>query len=217
MTQQPLKSDLAGLTRRALGAGLLAIPAGPARDRAMLLALVDAVLKSNPNLPALPPLAEAHSTRMAERLRNPHGFAPDAEQSKTRARAWELWYSLVREKVDRDGVQLLDQLARLAPDDRARFAAVLDRVSAMLRALRDLGLPWWQSHQVERYTHRDLSLVDYCERRIAKAETWQIKRGDARGQKDLLAGGGTVPPGRADTQRPAREQVDEWGRAEALL
>lgn len=160
--------------------------------RVHVLDIADAVLKSAMRLPPLPKLAEEWSQAMA---------AKEHDEGKAGARAtqWGRWYYAVRTELDRDGVKLLAELETLAPDEHTRFDRIAERVVSMLRALRELNLPWWPSHTLDTNVRRELTLLEYVERELGRLETRQIRRGVGR-------------PSLFDATHglPMRRDVDDW-------
>lgn len=143
---------------------------------ARLADVVDVVLARPRAVPALPTLARQHSERIAVRLRNPDGFRVDEADGRIRLRQWSQWHAQVSELVRGDGVDLLDEIMQTEPYDAERFEALAERISAVLRALRGLNLPWWQTCGIDPSTGMNWSLIELCERRLGKIETMALKR-----------------------------------------
>jgi len=172
--------------------------------RTLTIEYADSVLRSLLRVPALPTLAEEHSRAVSDNARNPSNHVRDEGKAKQRAFQWSRWYSDVRTEIDRDGVGMLADLEKWAPDDHTRFDRGVERVVALLRALRDLNLPWWPSHMVDRHAHLDLNLLDFVERELGRLETAQLRRSGSR--PTLFDAMAKLPPRTA----PRDLSIDDW-------
>ena len=148
--------------------------------KVLTLDWVDAVLRSPLRIPALPKLAEEHAQQLDDVVRNPRGHVRDEGKAKQRYQVYSRWYSDVKTEIERDGILMLRDLERLAPEEHERFENSVERVVSLLAALRDLKLPWWPCHRVDRAAHRELTLLDWVEQELGRLETSQLRRGGAR-------------------------------------